>query len=66
MDFGQVRTDPDLDFLRADSRFEVRTGWKVCTLCSADLLSDSHCMQMFLIGKKLADVQSTGRALDRS
>lgn len=23
-DFGQVRTDPDLTFLRADSRFEVR------------------------------------------
>lgn len=24
MDFGQVRTDPDLEFLRADARFEVR------------------------------------------
>lgn len=23
MDFQQVRTDPDLEFLRADSRFEV-------------------------------------------
>lgn len=23
MDFQQVRTDPDLQFLRADSRFEV-------------------------------------------
>lgn len=25
-DFGQVRSDPDLEFLRADSRFEVRCG----------------------------------------
>lgn len=37
MDFQQVRTDPDLDFLRADSRFEVRTlaslqvqSWALC------------------------------------
>lgn len=26
MDFGQVRSDPDLEFLRADARFEVRAG----------------------------------------
>jgi hypothetical protein len=25
-DFGQVRTDPDLEFVRSDSRFEVRTS----------------------------------------
>jgi hypothetical protein len=35
-DFAQVRTDPDLEFLRADARFEVRD--KTVQLLCADKL----------------------------
>lgn len=54
MDFGQVRSDPDLELLRADSRFEVRpvatviVGAHICCVMRLQHSTHSACQHCML------------------